>query len=103
MDFVLAYVTVKDKEEAVALGKKLLEERLAACVNILDGATSIYRWEGKICTDAEAVLIAKTSAERFHSLSERIKELHSYDCPCVLSIPVNGGSKQYLEWLAQEI
>jgi periplasmic divalent cation tolerance protein len=100
MSFVLAYITTKDKEQAMSIGQALVEERLAACVNVMDNMTSVYRWEGKICTDSEAVLIAKTSSEKFEALTARVKQLHTYTCPCVVSIPITGGSEGYLEWLA---
>jgi len=99
MDFVFAYITTKDKEQALTIGRTLVEERLAACVNVLDPMTSIYRWENGICTDNEAVLIAKTSAAKAEQLSDRLKELHTYECPCVVFMPIVNGNKEYLEWL----
>ena len=102
MDFVLAYITTKDKGQAVAIGRALVEERLAACVNIIDNMMSIYRWDGEINTDSEAVLIAKTSSHKFPALTERVKQLHSYTCPCVVSMAITGGNQQYLDWLAGE-
>lgn len=103
MNFTLAYITAKDKEQALFLGKTFVEECLAACVNVFDNMTSIYRWNGEICTDNECVLIAKTSSEKFEKLVERVKELHTYDCPCVLSIPITKGSPQYLDWLSASL
>jgi periplasmic divalent cation tolerance protein len=102
-EFVLAYVTAKDKAQALSIGRALLEERLAACVNVIDGMASIYRWEGKLCEDGEAILIAKTAAEKFEALTERVKQLHTYTCPCVLSLPVTGGNRDYLNWLGEEV
>jgi periplasmic divalent cation tolerance protein len=104
MDFVFAYITTKDKTQALSIGQTLVEERLAACVNVISSdMTSIYRWEGKICTDSEAVLIAKTSAQKFPLLTERVKQLHTYTCPCIVSLPVTGGSKDYLNWLEAQL
>ena len=103
MDFIIAYITTKDRDQALAIGRALVEERLAACVNVTGGMTSIYRWDGEICTDDEAVLIAKTSAGKFSALSARVKQLHTYTCPCVVSIPITGGSEEYLGWLAEQI
>lgn len=103
MNFVIAYITTKDKNEATTIGQKLVEESLAACVNIIDGMTSIYKWKGEICTDSEAILIAKTSADKFAELTERVKTLHSYECPCVVSIPITNGNQDYLKWLADSI
>jgi periplasmic divalent cation tolerance protein len=103
MDFVLAYITAKDKDQAMTIGRTLVEEHLAACVNVIDGMTSVYRWDGEICTDSEAVLIAKTSSAKFGPLADRVKQLHSYTCPCVVSIPIAGGGSDYLNWLSGEI
>jgi len=100
-DFVLAYITAKDKSQALSIGRALVEERLAACVNVIDNMTSIYRWEGEISEDHEAVLIAKTSSGKFEALTERVKQLHTYACPCVVSIPIAGGNGEYLDWLGE--
>jgi periplasmic divalent cation tolerance protein len=100
-NYVIAYITAKDKAQALSIGRALVEERLAACVNVIDNMTSIYRWDGEINEDSEAVLIAKTSAEIFEQLTERVKQLHTYTCPCVVSIPIIGGNKDYLNWLGE--
>jgi len=100
-NFVLAYITAKDKPQALSIGRALVEERLAACVNVIDNMTSVYRWEGELNEDNEVVLIAKTSAETFEALTERVKQLHTYTCPCVVLIPIIGGNKSYLEWLGE--
>jgi periplasmic divalent cation tolerance protein len=102
MDFLFAYITASGEEEARRIGKVLVEESLAACVNILPGMESWYRWNGKLENSREAVLIAKTRAELRDSLQRRVLELHSYDCPCVVFLPVAGGNPAYLEWLARE-
>lgn len=97
----LVYITTSNKEEAKNIGKKLVEERLTACVNIIDGMESIYRWEGEIKEDNECVLIAKTPYHNVDELKERVKELHSYDCPCVISLQLSEqeGNEDYLQWL----
>ena len=100
MDFVFAYITAEDGNQALSIGTALIEEHLAGCVNVFDNMTSIYKWDGEIRTDSEAVLIAKTTSEKFQSLVARVKELHTYDCPCIVSIPLINGNSQYLEWLA---
>ncbi|MDR0307717.1 MAG: divalent-cation tolerance protein CutA [Chitinispirillales bacterium] len=99
MDPIFVYITAKDKEQALFIGKTLVRERLCACVNILDSVTSIYWWEGEIAADNEAVLIAKTSSEKFDALSERVNQLHTYSCPCIVALPVTHGNAQYLEWI----
>jgi periplasmic divalent cation tolerance protein len=99
----LIYITVKDKAEARKIGSELVESKLAACVNIIDNMNSMYVWEGKIQDDKEVVLIAKTTEARVPLLIEKVKTLHSYDCPCILSIPVSGGNKEFLDWIANEV
>lgn len=97
----LVYITTKDKKEAKTIGTKLVKEKLAACVNIIDGMESIYRWEGEIVEDKEAILIAKTPYHNVKELTERVKELHSYDCPCVISLQLTEqeGNEEYQQWL----
>ncbi|MDP6277629.1 MAG: divalent-cation tolerance protein CutA, partial [Nitrospinota bacterium] len=100
--FRVALVTAGSDEEAAKIARALVEERLAACANVLDGMTSIYRWQGAVCEDSEAVLIAKTSQARVAALTERVKALHSYDCPCVVTLPVAGGNTDFLDWIAAQ-
>lgn len=102
MDFVLAYVTAGSAAEARRIGRTLVTERLAACVNIIDGMQSIYHWQGAVCEEDEAVLIAKTRASLAEELTRRTKELHSYDCPCVVILPIAGGNAEFLAWLEEE-
>ena len=97
------YMTVGNKEEARKIGKELVTTRLAACVNILDNMNSFYRWEGKIQDDTEVVMIAKTTEEQVPELIKKVKSLHSYDCPCIVSLPVAGGHQPFLEWIAGEV
>jgi periplasmic divalent cation tolerance protein len=96
------YITAKDKTEALLLGRALVEERLAACVNVIDGMTSIYRWEGEIEQASEAILIAKTQPSRVADIIERVQRLHSYACPCVVSWPIEAGHAPYLDWIEKE-
>lgn len=95
----LLYVAASDRAEALAIGRTLVEERLAACVNVLDGMTSVYRWKDAVEEAREAVLLVKTSADRFDAASARILELHSYETPCVLEIPLGRGAPDYVAWL----
>ena len=97
------YMTVGSKEEARKIGKELVTTRLAACVNILDNMNSFYRWEGKIQDDTEVVMIAKTTEERVPDLIKKVKSLHSYDCPCIVSLPVAGGHQPFLDWIAGNV
>lgn len=100
----LVYITTKDKEEARKIGKTLVEEKLTACVNIIDGMEAIYRWKGKIKEGKECILIAKTPYHIVKDLTQRVKELHSYDCPCVISLQLSEqeGNEAYQQWLIQE-
>jgi periplasmic divalent cation tolerance protein len=102
MKLNLIYITTKDKKEAKKIGKELVETRLAACVNIIDNMNSIYWWEGKMQEDKEAILIAKTKESLVNILIERVKSVHSYSCPCIISLPILTGNKNYLNWLAKE-
>jgi periplasmic divalent cation tolerance protein len=95
----LAYITARDAAEAETIGRALVEERLAACVNILPGMRSLYRWDGAIERGEEAVLIAKTRRSRFPELAARVAQLHSYTTPCVLELAVGRGAPGYLAWL----
>lgn len=101
-DLRLVYITAKDAEEARQIGRDLVERRLAACCNILEPMSSIYWWQGAIQEDREAVLIAKTRAALVEDLIARVRAIHSYQVPCVLSLPVETGNKEYLTWLADE-
>lgn len=98
-NLILIYVTAPNRAAALAMGRALVDERLAACVNVLDGMTSIYRWQGVVETADEAVLLVKTAAGRFDAVAARIRELHSYDTPCVLEIPLGRGDPAYAAWL----
>ncbi len=102
MEFSLLYVTAGSAEDARAIGRSLVEERLAACANVLDGMTSVYRWEGTVQEDREAVLIVKTRRSLVEEATARIKALHGYDCPCVVALPITGGNADFLDWLGAE-
>ena len=103
MEYCLAYITSPNLEEARKLGKTLIERKLCACVNILENMTSIYSWEGKIEEGKEVVMIAKTKSELFESLSKAVGELHSYEVPCVLEIPLGKLSGGYEKWLENSL
>lgn len=102
MDTLFVYVTAKDEAEAKRIAKAVVEERLAACANMLGGIGSVYWWEGTVCEDYEVALILKTSAERKAELIGRIKELHSYDCPCIVCLPIADGNPEFLDWIRSE-
>jgi periplasmic divalent cation tolerance protein len=89
--------------EARRIGRVLVESKLAACVNIIEKINSLYMWEGKLQDDQETVLIAKTTPTRMPGLIDKIKEVHSYDCPCVLSWPVSSGNPDFIQWIQDEV
>ncbi len=101
-EFVFVYMTTATVEEARTIGRRLVETRLAACANIVPGMESIYRWQGRIETAQETVLIAKTRAVLVDQLCAKVRELHSYDCPCVVALPIGAGNPAYLRWLGDE-
>jgi len=95
-------ITAPSHKIAEMIAKALVEERLAACVNILSSIRSVYRWEGKVCDDREELLIAKTRAGCLDRLGGRVRELHPYEVPEVIALPVEWGSSDYLSWVAGE-
>jgi len=99
---IVVLVTAGSAEIAETIGRSLVEERLAACVNLLPGIRSIYRWEGKVAEDAEWLLVVKTRRSRFAALAERVRSLHSYEVPEVIALEIVEGSKPYLDWLLRE-
>ncbi len=101
-EFVFVYVTAKDRAEALSIGRVLVEERLVACVNILEGMRSLYWWDGAVQEANEAVLIAKTKSGLAPAVTARVKALHSYDVPCVVVLPVADGNPDFLDWIAAE-
>jgi len=101
--FRLAITTTADPEEAERLGRDLVQRRLAACVNIVPAIKSVYRWEGKIASDDELLLLIKTRAELIPPLKAAIEAGHSYDCPELIVLDISDGSTPYLAWLAQSL
>ena len=102
MKLNLVYITTKDKDEASRIGKELVKTRLAACVNIIDNMNSMYWWEGKIQDDQEVILIAKTRQSLVKKLIKKVKSIHSYSTPCIVSLPILDGNSDYLDWLKKE-
>ena len=101
--FSLALTTVKNRAEAKRLGEKLVFEKLAACVSVVPNASSVYRWHGKVEHAREALLLIKTSDRKLNRLIQRIKDLHSYEVPEILVIPIKRGSPEYLKWLEKSL
>lgn len=98
----LIYATASSRDEAVRLGRALVEQRLVACANVIDGATSIYWWEGAVQEAGEAVLLCKTRSELVEVVVARVRELHTYSCPCVVALPITAGNPQFLDWIVAE-
>lgn len=101
-DCLLVYITASGKDEAEILGRTLVEERLAACVNILDTVSSLYWWQGAMERAGETLCLFKTTVERFPDFSRRAKELHSYETPCIVALPLACGDADYLDWIRAE-
>ena len=98
--YCLIYITTRDEAEAREIGRTLLSEKLAACVNI-HPIRSLFHWQGEIEEESEAAMLVKTRAELFDAVAKRVREMHSYEVPCVISVPVGKGNPDYLSWINQ--
>ena len=98
---IVVLITCGSEEEALKIANALVEEHLAACVNLVSPIRSIYRWEGKIWDEKEWLLIIKTQKQRFEELEKKVKVLHSYSVPEIISLPIVEGSSSYLNWLEE--
>lgn len=103
MNAILVLTTTDSPELAHRIATALVEAREAACVSIVPGIRSIYRWEGKVCDEAELLLIIKSAAERYEDVRSRIRQLHSYQVPEVIALPITSGDPDYLRWLASQV
>jgi periplasmic divalent cation tolerance protein len=101
-DALVVLVTAPSAERAAEIARALVEERLAACGNVVPAIRSIYRWEGKVEDEQEALLVLKTSRGRFEALRDRVLALHPYQVPEVIALAVDAGSAPYLAWIAAE-
>ena len=99
---VIFYVTAPNKKLALKIGKACIENKLVACVNIIDKVSSIYEWQGKICKENECILIMKSINKNSSKVIKKVKDLHSASCPCILSLPVLGGNTDFLKWILRE-
>lgn len=102
MEYHLAYITAADKEEARHLGKVLIQEKLVACINIIENMESMFFWDGSFQNESEVIVIAKTKATLVDDLISKVKESHSYDCPCVVTLPIQNGNPDFLNWISVE-
>lgn len=102
-EFVTLFVTCGTTEEARHIGKMLVHENLAACANVLGAASSIYQWEGRVMEESEVLLFLKTAKPLMEKATARVKEMHSYDTPCITAWPIVGGDEDYLNWLSNAV
>lgn len=98
--FSIVYITAGSMDEAKSIGRVLVEERLAACVNIFP-ITSIFRWKDKIDEGGEFGMLVKTGTDKVRDIEKRVKQLHSYEVPCVISFKIDSGSEDYLKWIKE--
>ncbi len=98
---IIIFVTCGSEEETLRISNTLVEEHLAACVNLIHPIRSIYRWEGKIWDEKEWLLVIKTQKKKFDDLAKRVKSLHSYSVPEIIALPIVEGSSSYLKWLVE--
>ncbi len=99
----LVYITAPDRDTARAIAATLVEERLAACVNVLPGITSFYRWKGALEESQEVAIIAKTLESTFSKLTTRLQQIHPYECPCIVALPIAEGHAPFLQWIADSV
>ncbi len=102
-DTLVVLVTAPSADEAARLARALVEEKLVACGNVVPAVRSIYRWEGRICDDAEALLVLKVPAKRFPELRDRVAAIHPYELPEVVALPVVDGLERYVSWIVQSM
>jgi periplasmic divalent cation tolerance protein len=98
---IVILVTVPSELEAEKIGQTLVEEKLAACVNMIRGINSVFFWQGKICQESEILMMIKTRGDLFEPLMARVKSLHSYTVPEVIALPIIKGSEDYLHWMRE--
>ncbi|MDR7481394.1 MAG: divalent-cation tolerance protein CutA [Armatimonadota bacterium] len=103
MSPVLVFSTAGSMEEATRIAEAVVGERLAACVTVVPGVRSVYRWQGRVETAEEVLLVLKTTAPRLEALAARVRALHSYQVPEVVAVPITGGWPPYLAWLVEEV
>jgi periplasmic divalent cation tolerance protein len=102
MSVIFIYITTSNEAEAADIAKVLLEDRLAACANIIPGVIAMSRWRGNLEAVKEAVLILKTRATLFEAVEARVKELHSYQTPCITALPATAGHVPFMDWVMAE-
>lgn len=99
---LIVLVTAANQGDAVKIGKKVVASKLAACVSIVPGVQSIYRWKGKVLKAQEVLLIMKSTKPRYHALEKTVKAMHTYETPEIIALPIKTGLGQYIEWVHSE-
>ena len=99
---ILCYTTTNKLEEANLIAESLVLEEMIACANIISGMQSIYKWKGEVCREQEYIILMKTRDKNFDKIEARLKDLHSYDCPCLFSVEMKSIEESYLSWLLEE-
>ena len=102
MQYYFVYITTENMEEAREVGKALIKDQLVACVNMIEHMESMFMWNNEFQNEKEVVLIAKTKETLVNELIDKVKEVHSYDCPCIVTLPVQGGNQAFLDWIDEE-
>ncbi len=100
--FVLVYMTAADVQEAEKIGETLVRQKLAACINILGPMHSLFWWQEAVQSEQETVVLAKTRVDLVDQLSDAVREIHSYDCPCIVALPIIGGNPEFINWIQTE-
>ncbi len=103
MEALLMISTAGSEEEAQGIARKLVEDRLAACVNVIPGIKSFFDWEGKLCREKEALILVKTVNNKSKEIINRIKKMHSYEVPEIIFLKVDEGERNYLKWLKKTV
>ena len=103
MSQIIVYVTTSSENEAKEIGQVVVRDRQAACANILGKCTSIFNWEGQLQTETETVLILKTTNQKLDELVMRVKQIHSYECPCIVAMEIQDGNSEFLDWITKEV
>jgi periplasmic divalent cation tolerance protein len=98
-EFTVVFCTISSKDEGKKIAKDLVQKKLAACVNIIEGLTSVYEWKNELCIENECLMIIKSRKDIFNELKKEIVSLHPYELPEIISIPVTDGLESYLNWI----
>lgn len=101
-EHIVVFIMAGSEDEAFKIGRGLVEGRLVACVNIIQGVRSLFWWKGEICDEGEILLMAKSMRGKLEQIVDKVKQLHSYEVPEIIALPIVGGSEDYLRWVGEE-